>query len=255
MIDLHVHTRFSPDAEPTIEEVVKAAAEKGVEILGISDHYELGPTLEEGDNFGDPLLYLEEIERVSKEYPLKVLKAVELGIQSYTDNSILNGAFDYFIYSIHEGPNFPDVTQPSKLWKAYLEESIAAVETLDFPGFFGHLDFLRRYLPDYVPLEPSPLLDELLKLLVRKDLGLEINTSGLRKEFKEAHPQRWIIERYLSFGGKYLTIGSDAHRIEDLGKGFIEALRIIKSLDVKELFYCEEGNFVPVPVESFPLSF
>jgi len=29
MIDLHVHTRFSPDAEPTIEEVVKTAAKRG----------------------------------------------------------------------------------------------------------------------------------------------------------------------------------------------------------------------------------
>jgi len=248
MIDLHVHTRFSPDAEPTIEEVVKTAAKRGIKILGISDHYELGPTLEEAENFGDPLLYLEEIERVSKEYPLKVLKAVELGIQSYTDNSILNGAFDYFIYSVHEGPDFPNPTEPEKLWKAYLEESIAAVRTLKFPGFFGHLDFLRRFIPGYAPLEPSPLLDELLRLLVKKELGLEINTSGLRREFKEVNPQPWIIERYLSFGGKYLTIGSDAHRTEDLGKGFDEALKIAKSLGVKEIFYCEDGNFIPIPI-------
>ncbi|OAA31582.1 hypothetical protein AT15_05775 [Kosmotoga arenicorallina S304] len=254
MIDLHVHTRFSPDAEPTIEEVVEAAVKRDVKVLGISDHYELGPTLEEAENFGDPLPYLEEIERVSKEYPLKVLKAVELGIQSYTDNTILNGAFDYFIYSIHDGPNFPDNTEPKKLWKAYLEESIAAVETLEFPGFFGHLDFLRRYIPDYSPLEPSPLLDELLTLLVKMDLGLEINTSGLRKAFKEVNPQPWIIEKYLSFGGKYLTIGSDAHRTEDLGKGFDEALKIIKTLGVKEIFYCEDGNFISIPIETFPPS-
>ena len=73
-------------------------------------------------------------------------------------------------------------------------------------------------------------------------------TWKLRREFKEVNPQPWIIERYLSFGGKYLTIGSDAHRTEDLGKGFDEALKIVKSLGVKEIFYCEDGNFIPIPI-------
>jgi histidinol-phosphatase (PHP family) len=64
------------------------------------------------------------------------------------------------------------------------------------------------------------------------------------------NPQPWIIERYLSFGGKYITVGSDAHGKNEIGAGFKEALNILNTLDMKEIFYCENGNFIPLNVNS-----
>ncbi|TYB88861.1 MAG: histidinol-phosphatase HisJ family protein [Kosmotoga sp.] len=244
MIDLHVHTNFSPDASNSLQEVVEFSEAEGMKIVGISDHYDLDLSYKYTTNFGDPLIYLEEIERLNNNTPVKLLKGLELGIQSYTDNNFLNGAFDYFIYSVHQYPGMGDFSGHKIKWPLYLEEALGAVKTLKYPGFFGHLDFLRRYIPDNAPLTPSPLLDELLITLVKYDIGLEINTSGLRNDVMEVHPQTWIIERYINFGGKFITVGSDAHEKNDIGKGFNEALKILNAFDIKELFYCEDGNYI-----------
>ncbi len=248
MLDLHVHTNFSPDASDSMQDVMEFAKNTELKIIGIADHYDLDLSYNYTTNFGDPLLYLEEIEKLNSNTPVKLLKGLELGIQSYTDNNILNGAFDYFIYSVHQYPGMDDFSGGTSMWLPYLEESIGAVKTLRYPGFFGHLDFLRRYIPDSTPLTPSPMLEELLLTLVKYNIGLEINTSGLRNDVKEVHPQPWIIKRYIDFGGRYLTVGSDSHQKEEIGKGFREALKILNTLDIKELFYCEDGNYIPLSV-------
>ncbi|MFO7882340.1 MAG: histidinol-phosphatase HisJ family protein [Kosmotogaceae bacterium] len=251
MLDLHIHTNFSPDASDSLHDVVEFAENTGMEIIGIADHYDLDLLYKYTTNFGDPLLYLEEIERLKKSFPVKILKGLELGIQSYTDNNFLNGAFDYFIYSVHQYPGMEDFSEGIEMWLPYLEEAIGAVKTLKHPGFFGHLDFLRRYIPGNIPLKPSVLLDELLLTLVKYDIGLEINTSGLRNDVQEVNPQPWIIKRYVEFSGKYLTIGSDAHKKDEIGKGFREALEILNTLDIKELFYCDNGNYISINTDKF----
>jgi histidinol-phosphatase (PHP family) len=131
---------------------------------------------------------------------------LELGVQSYTENNFLNGIFDYFIYSVHQYPGMADFNDGAKMWCSYLKEAIEAVGTLSYPDFFGHLDFLRRYIPGNTPLKPSALLDKLMLTLVKCDIGLEINTSGLRNDIKKVNPQPRIIKRYLSFGGKYINV-------------------------------------------------
>lgn len=250
MIDLHIHTNFSPDAHDSLQDVVEFSEKNKMKIIGIADHYDLDLSYKYTTNFGDPMLYLEEIENLNIKSSVKLLKGLELGVQSYTENIFFNGIFDYFIYSVHQYPGMADFNNGVKMWCPYLEEAIGAVRTLNYPGFFGHLDFLRRYIPGNTPLKPSALLDELLWTLVKYDIGVEINTSGLRNDIKEIHPQPWIIERYLSFGGKYITVGSDAHEKNEIGTGFKEALNILNTLDVKEIFYCENGNFIPLNVNS-----
>lgn len=45
---------------------------------------------------------------------------------------------------------------------------------------------------------------------------IEINTSSLRKGHEQTMPGRELLEIYKSSGGKYATIGSDAHAAEDV---------------------------------------
>lgn len=37
----------------------------------------------------------------------------------------------------------------------------------------------------------------------------------------------------------------------EIGKGFNEALKILNTFDIKELFYCEDGNYIPIKVSKF----
>ena len=62
-----------------------------------------------------------------------------------------------------------------------------------------------------------------------KECGLciEINTSGLRHKVGEIYPSIWILEIVKEYEIP-LTLGSDAHDPNDVGKGFEVAYQLIQ---------------------------
>ena len=73
-------------------------------------------------------------------------------------------------------------------------------------------------------------IDSILHRLAVQDKALEINTSGLRQAIGDTLPGRELVERFRKAGGRYLTVGSDAHRTEDLGKGLQTGYALAKDL-------------------------
>ena len=84
--------------------------------------------------------------------------------------------------------------------------------------------------------------------LIKKDKGIEINTSGIRYGLSNPHPNIDIIKRYKQLGGKIITIGSDAHKIEDLAKDFNLVYDILYSLKIKEfaVFHNRKPSFISI---------
>ena len=66
--------------------------------------------------------------------------------------------------------------------------------------------------------------------LVNRNKGIEINTSGLRQAVKEQFPSRTLLKWYREEGGTIVTVGSDAHCRQDVGKGIQEAEKLLQEL-------------------------
>ena len=253
LLDIHNHTTFS-DGKYSPEDVIKAGIDTGLRVIGISDHYD--PYLLKQSACLQPEElrdYSSYINNLKGKFPIELVLGLEVGTQS-TGVSAPEGPYDYFIYSIHTVPGLPGLTRMEYPWKEYLTEAIEAVRLIKKPGFIGHLDFLRRHIPGSAPIGEPGLIDEFMKVIVRLDLGLELNTSGWNYEFNEPTPQRWIIERYLNLGGKYITIGSDSHWTPYVGQWNARARELLLDLGVKEVFYCKDFNYVPVELKQKTLS-
>ena len=69
--------------------------------------------------------------------------------------------------------------------------------------------------------------------MISNDIKLELNTSNLAKELDFINPNNDIIKRYKELGGSYVTIGSDAHKSQDIGCGFDFVKNIIDYYDLK----------------------
>ena len=67
-----------------------------------------------------------------------------------------------------------------------------------------------------------------LKTLADKNLALEINTAGLRREIGQTSPTLEYVKLFRELGGELLTFGSDAHRAQDLGAGLDVAIDMAK---------------------------
>ena len=66
------------------------------------------------------------------------------------------------------------------------------------------------------------------KKLIAGNKALEVNTSGLRQELGKTMPSYPIIKRFREFGGKFVTLGSDAHRWADVAGGVEHGMELLE---------------------------
>ena len=71
-------------------------------------------------------------------------------------------------------------------------------------------------------------IDEILKNVIARGKGIEVNTSGLRQGIGATMPGLRTLKRYRELGGTVITVGSDAHRPQDVGADLDGAAKLLK---------------------------
>ena len=97
-----------------------------------------------------------------------------------------------------------------------------------------------RYGPNrdnnYSYAKYQDILDEILKSLLDKGKGLELNTGGVKAGLKDLHPCMDILKRYRELGGEIVTIGSDAHDGANVAAFFERAEEVLRECGFR--YYC-----------------
>ncbi|GAG76691.1 unnamed protein product, partial [marine sediment metagenome] len=80
---------------------------------------------------------------------------------------------------------------------------------------------------------------ETLELIKKRNLTVEINTSGLRKEIKEQYPSEEIIREMYDLDIPIL-LGSDAHQPKEIAYKFKETTNLLKNIGYNQLVHFEK---------------
>lgn len=266
--DLHMHSAYSTDSEALPRANVEAAIEKGLDTICFTDHIDYDFPEDEIFDF-NPEDYFHELEELREEYAdrIRILIGVEMGMQPHLgeriQKTLSDWPFDFCIGSQHivygRDPYYPYLWEQysaKEIYRKYLTETLENVTVLDCFDTLGHLDYVTRYgvpMPDgrndQVILENMDVIEEILKTLIRKDKGLEINSAALRKGQANPNPNPIVLKRYIELGGKILTVGSDAHYSRDIAADFDRVEQILKDCGVKSLY-----RFVGRKPEEIPLT-
>ncbi len=247
--DCHLHSSFSGDSETPMEDMVLQGISKGLSVMCFTEHHDLNfPDSSDGPGSSfllDAEAFRQELFRLREKYreKIRLLFGVELGLQPPVsrENALFAKSypFDFIIGSTHicrgKDPYYPDFYLERSEEAAYREYFEAVLENVaSFPDFdsCGHLDYVTRYGPSrdkyYSYDKYRDILDEILKCLIRKGKGLELNTGGLNAGMRDFHPCREALLRYRSLGGEIITIGSDSHDPGLIAQGFDLAARALK---------------------------
>lgn len=249
--DYHIHTNRSGDGKCTIDEVCESAIKKGLKEIALTEHFE--PISTDKDyEFYKPLICREEVNKANEIYNgrLKIKMGLELGQPHlFLENSravVKKTSFDYIIGSAHKLPGDTDfshvdynIISMEEACQMYINQVKELVSLVDF-DCVGHLDLVKRYSTSTYKKRVTlmiqyELLKEVLKLIISKGKGIEINTSGLRQAPKETMPGVDVVSLYHELGGEILTIGSDAHRAADVAEGIDTAIENAKQAGFKYL--------------------
>lgn len=156
----------------------------------------------------------------------------------------------YFFSSLSSDPSFFEGLTQKQAYIRYFEEVLKNVNLYDEFDVYGHIDYIIRYggyeNKTLIYSEYEEVLDEILKTLINKGKGIEVNTSGFRYGLETAHPNEEILKRYRSLGGKIITVGSDAHQTKDLYSNFEKVYSLLKSLGYEyyTVFQNREPRFI-----------
>ena len=248
MNDMHVHTLHSSDSDETIEAYIHRARELSVTTVCFTDHVDNNPN-DSGTGYYDANNFFNDIEQYRRIVSdMKLLRGIEFDCpHSYPEQfrKLSYLPYDCIIGSVHYCNLSPDLffseavkngVPSEECYAGYWDEVLKCVT---FGGFdvLGHIDIPKRYYKTLIYDEMK--LREIFRIMLSNNIIPEINTSSLRRSLTDTMPGRELLEIYHSQGGKYVTIGSDAHSAMELAADNATARMLTIELGMQEVIFVE----------------
>lgn len=244
MIDYHIHSSISADCKVPMLKMAQAAKDAGLREICFTEHIDLN--LVEGPDFTvDFEGYAAAIACVRAAFPdLTIRMGIEAGLDMQTTpqmrDKLQQQPLDYVIGSQHVvfglDPFYERVWKEysqAQIFKEYLRVSAESAAQIDYFDVMGHIGYISKFCPFEDKLmryaDHKDAIDTLLKTLIHKGKGIEINTNGLYMT-PSTMPETAIIRRYFELGGEIVTIGSDAHYEQVVGHAVADTLNLLKTI-------------------------
>jgi histidinol-phosphatase (PHP family) len=265
--DYHIHTRLCRHAEGEPREYVERAIALGMTEMGFSDHLPFlagwtpGYGIPADDwamGLGEIDAYVSMIQGLAAEYraDLRILVGIEA---DYIEETLAETAavleqypFEYVIGSVHllgDGFAFDHPAVGERLVSYGIDrvflESFDLVAKAAGTGLFtviGHLDQAKKF--GHRPEDAEGVAaaaSSALHAIKRAGAAIELNTAGWRKPVGEAYPATELLAAAADLDIP-LTLGSDAHRPDDVGADFARATESARAAGYSALLRLSSGR-------------
>jgi histidinol-phosphatase (PHP family) len=253
--DYHLHSNFSCDCQAPMAEMCRAAIARGLPEIGFTEHYDLHPGEKEFCDWFQLEPWAQELQRCRAEFAgrLVIRAGVEIGephrFAAQAAALLARYPFDYVLGSLHWvgddsmfDPAYFRRHPAPDAFRAFYEE-LARMTALGGFDVLSHFDVpIRTAFPiygRYDPREHEAWIRPVLANCVANGLALDINTAALRGAANVLTPGVDILRWYVELGGQRVTLGSDAHRPENIGAHLEAALAAARAAGIQYLTYFE----------------
>ena len=256
--DSHVHTEFSADSEMKAANALREAEKQGLGLV-FTEHLDYDfPSAGTEEFIFDPEAYWAKYEPLRAEGKLSL--GVEMGMMASAREKnaafVRRVPFDFVLASIHfldvKDLYYPETfegREKDEMYHEYFTVMCDEIYAHPFINALAHIDYIARNStfdnPEISYGEFTDEIDAVLRALVETDTAIEINTRrlGAPRGIKELAP---IYRRYRQLGGRYVTIGSDAHVPQGIGRCYDRARELARAFDLtivtfreRKMRFCE----------------
>lgn len=276
--DCHMHSSFSADSDTSMEDMIREAICRGLTGICFTEHLDPDyPPTPDNEIFELDLDgYRKTLFRLREKYQkeLQIHFGIELGLQphlhDYFHELLATMPFDFVIGSSHVvhgyDPYYKEYfkgREESACYREYFESILENLHAFSEMDVYGHIDYIVRYGPNqnkyYTYERYQDILDEILRTVIARGRGIELNTGGFHYGLGEPNPCRAVIRRYRELGGEIITVGADAHGPEKIAYDFDKAAAILAVQQQSPLHQCHryppEGHFLSFQLQPYSLRY
>lgn len=244
MFDYHMHSTVSFDGHSPAPEMAMAAKTMGLKEICFTDHLDYDPLGPIDKYTFDTDVYNAAYDHL--DVPgIKIRKGMEFGM--LPDNAdrlqldLQRRSFDFVIGSVHIAQDLDIYFEPywrdktiDQAERIHLEQTLSCVQAHDEFDVLGHMTYISKvgHNPQKRPVDYDAyreLVDAIFMELIRKDKGLEVNTSGVAV-CGQVLPHDVYLRRFKELGGKIVTVGSDAHDTKRVGEYCNDVCDMLKDI-------------------------
>ena len=249
MIDYHLHTLFCNHAVGGMERYIQHALFLGIREVCFLDHLTIRET-ETGLSMTPEEVpyYFNAVQILKQKYKDEINVKIGLEIDFNPDHIALyqdivdTYAFDIIASSLHF-PNDLDIVTHRSGWRygekdtddvyALYFEQLQKMLEYDYFDVICHIDLIKKF--GRKPMKSFEReCDNILQIVKDKDKTIEVNTSGYDHPAKDIYPSLEILRKCYQQEIS-ITMGSDAHRPENVGRHYDRVLPILFSVGYRQL--------------------
>ena len=265
--DWHTHNKMCHHAIGSLEDYIIKAIELNIDTIGTSDHfpydYLIGieglPVHEYAMLLEEIEIYLSNVESLREKYKNGI--NIKLGFEiDYIEGQVdrlnvhlneIKPRLDYILGSVHvlytkdgipwgmDDSRFSEQYNSlgtDKVYTQYYQLMQKMIKSIDFDlDIVSHFDIPKKF--NKVPTSINLIMNEVdktLELIKKRDLTIEINTAGFRKEIKEQYPSFEILKKMYELDIPVL-LGSDAHAPNELAFEFKKIINQLRNIGYAQL--------------------
>lgn len=257
-VDLHTHSENSHDSQCKIEAMCQAQIARGAGVMAVTDHADIY-------SFADYDIYTpikrdyETVSELNEKYKgqIQLLAGVEISEgflfpEQYEKMRTLV-PYDVVLASVHcvrykefrkayAATDFSKFTEEEvyEYLDAYFTDVLDMMKVTDM-DVLTHLTCPLRYITGkygfVIDLKRfADKIQEILQYVIDHEYALEVNTSSYNV-LNDFMPGRDIIKQYYAMGGRTITLGSDAHVVENAAIHFEKAIAFLKEIGIENVYY------------------
>ncbi len=259
LIDYHLHTAVTIDGKMSEAQACERVLQRGIREIAFTNHimhtepeYTVSP-----EAFA---VHWEQVQVCQERHPeLAIRMGLEMDyyegreaeiaatIEQY--ETVLGRPLDLILGSVHHlngiffstnsaAPAFFANNDVVSLYHDYFILAAKAAQSHLF-DVMAHPDLIKKYVGQFAPRVPfeqyQDVVEPYLDAVLASNVGLEMNTKGYKLKVGEAYPTTEMLKLYLAKAkelGKepIITLGSDAHKVDDVGGFILEGASLLKEL-------------------------
>jgi len=266
--NIHSHTVYC-DGTLTLEEMVRAAIDKGCDSFGFSGHSYAPFDAKHCMSPENTIMYIQEIELLKEKYAgqIELFTGIE---QEYLGENVRENV-EFIIGSVHyikKGDALICIDGGAQAQKQECDthyggdyyamaedyfEAAANVAVKTNADIIGHFDLIAKYnfggklFDETHPRYVGAALDSMAEILKTHKL-FEVNTGAMfRFDKDEPYPSAFLLKELFRRGGEVI-LSSDSHHAESICHKFDEMHELLKACGFMYMKQLTRNGFIDVPV-------